>query len=134
MQFDKSPDAGVPKAGVTNVGLVNVGLVPNTKEPEPVSSLTADAKLADEGVAKKFATPEPKPVIPVASGRPEQFVNVPDAGVPSVGVVIVGLDNVGELKYVICWVKFVPSLHTATVLPAGIATPVPFVARVPMLG
>ena len=47
MQFVKVPLDGVPRAGVTNVGLVA-----NTKEPEPVSSVTAAAKLAEDGVPK----------------------------------------------------------------------------------
>jgi len=37
VQFVSVPLDGVPKAGVTNVGLVA-----NTKEPVPVSSVTAD--------------------------------------------------------------------------------------------
>ena len=129
MQFAKLPEAGVPNAGVTKVGLVA-----NTNDPEPVSSVTEAAKLALDGVAKNVATPEPKPEIPVETGKPVQFVSVPDAGVPSVWVVIVGLDNVGEIKYVFCWVKFVPSLHTVIVLPAGMVMVVPFVASVPIVG
>jgi hypothetical protein len=58
--FVKVPEAGVPSAGVTNVGLVA-----NTKEPEPVSSVTAAAKLAEDGVPKNVATPVPKDVMPV---------------------------------------------------------------------
>jgi hypothetical protein len=85
-QFVKTPEAGVPKAGVTNVGLVA-----NTKEPEPVSSVTTVAKFAEDGVAKNVATPVPKPEIPVATGRPVAFVNVPEAGVPKAGVTNVGL-------------------------------------------
>ena len=38
----KSPEVGVPKMGVTKVGEVA-----NTKEPEPVSSVTAEANCAD---------------------------------------------------------------------------------------
>ena len=58
----KSALAGVPNAGVTNVGLVA-----NTNAPEPVSSLTIAAKLAEVGVAKNVATPVPNPVtLPIA--------------------------------------------------------------------
>ena len=63
----KFPEVGVPSAGVTNVGLVA-----KTKDPEPVSSVTAAAKLALEGVPKNVATPVPRLVIPVpplATGR-----------------------------------------------------------------
>jgi hypothetical protein len=77
-----------------NVGVTSVGLVANTKEPEPVSLVTADAKLALEGVAKNVATPVPRPETPVEIGRPVQLVNVPELGVPRTGVVNVGLVNV----------------------------------------
>ena len=51
---------GVPKAGVTSVGLVA-----NTKAPDPVSPVTAAAKLAELGVPKNVATPAPKELRPV---------------------------------------------------------------------
>jgi hypothetical protein len=73
-----TPDAGVPRAGVTSVGLLA-----NTKAPVPVSSVTAAARLADDGVAKKVATPDPKPEMPVETGKPVAFVKVPEEGVPS---------------------------------------------------
>ncbi len=57
----------------------------------PVSSVIIEAKLALEGVAKKVATPVPKPETPVDIGRPVQFVNVPAEGVPILGVVSTGL-------------------------------------------
>ena len=73
----------------------NVGNVANTFAPEPVSSVSAAAKLADVGVPKKVATPVPKlvmpvpplatgsvPVTPVVKGSPVAFVSVADAGVP----------------------------------------------------
>jgi hypothetical protein len=77
VRFVTTPDAGVPKAGVTKVGLVA-----NTKAPVPVSSDTAEAKLADDGVAKKVATPVPRPLTPVLMGKPVAFVSVPLDGVP----------------------------------------------------
>jgi len=80
---------GVPKAGV-----IRVGLLANTRAPVPVSSVTAEAKLDDEGVARNVATPVPKPLIPVDTGNPVQLVNVPELGVPSTGVVKVGLVSV----------------------------------------
>jgi hypothetical protein len=86
VQLARFPELGVPKAGVTNVGLVA-----NTLEPVPVSSVKTAAKLALDGVAKNVATLEAKPLTPVLTGRPVQFVNVPLAGVPSAGVTNVGL-------------------------------------------
>jgi hypothetical protein len=68
-----------------------VGLVANTSEPEPVSSVTAEARLALEGVPRNVATPVPRPLIPVDTGRPVAFVSVALLGVPSAGVTSVGL-------------------------------------------
>lgn len=64
-----TPDCGVPRIGVTKVGEVA-----NTNAPEPVSSVTAAAKLALDGVAKKVATPVPKPVIEPTAGVIVVFV------------------------------------------------------------
>ena len=86
VRFVTTPLAGVPNAGVTNVGEFA-----NTRAPVPVSSDTAAAKLADDGVPKKVATPVASPLIPVATGRPVAFVKVTDDGVPSAGVTNVGL-------------------------------------------
>lgn len=69
-----------------------VGLAANTFAPVPVSSVKADARFAELGVAKKVATPVPKPLIPVDTGSPVAFVNVTLEGVPKTGVT-----NVGEL-------------------------------------
>ena len=69
----------------------NVGLALNTTVLVPVSSVSAEAKLALEGVAKKVAIPVPNPEIPVLTGRPVQFVKVPLEGVPRTGVTSVGL-------------------------------------------
>jgi hypothetical protein len=49
-------------SGEVSVGVASVGLVPNTSAPDPVSSVTADAKLEEEGVARNVSTPEPSPV------------------------------------------------------------------------
>lgn len=76
---------GVPSAGVTKVGLVA-----NTREPEPVSFVTAAAKFAEDGVAKKVATPVPRPLTPVEIGKPVALVNVALEGVPKAGVTKVG--------------------------------------------
>jgi hypothetical protein len=104
---------GVPKAGVTKVGLVA-----NTKEPVPVSSVTAEIRLADEGVAKNVATPVPKPLTPVEIGRPVAFVNTAELGVPNAGVT-----SVGEFD------------NTTLVVPVDVVTPVPpfATAKVPVM-
>jgi len=76
---------GVPKAGVTNVGDVA-----KTKEPVPVSSVTAEIRFALDGVARKVATPVPRPETPVLIGKPVALVKVPLVGVPRMGVTRVG--------------------------------------------
>jgi hypothetical protein len=80
----------VPLVGVPRMGVTRVGDVAKTNEPEPVSSVIADAKLALEGVAKRVATPVPKPLTPVEIGRPVAFVKVALVGVPRIGVTNVG--------------------------------------------
>lgn len=67
----KLPDCGVPRIGVTKVGEVA-----NTSAPEPVSSVTAVAKLALVGVAKNVATPVPKPVMEPTAGVTVVFVTL----------------------------------------------------------
>jgi hypothetical protein len=89
VQFVNVPLVGVPKTGETKVGVFA-----KTKAPVPVSSVIALIKLALEGVASQVATPEPKPAIPVETGRPVQLVSTPAEGVPSAGVVNVGLVKV----------------------------------------
>ena len=74
----------VEEDAVPTVILVpKVGAVENTSDPDPVSSVTADARFADDGVAKNVATPVPRPLTPVLIGSPVAFVRVPDDGVPS---------------------------------------------------
>jgi hypothetical protein len=74
-----------------NTGVTRVGVLANTLAPEPVSSVSAAAKLADEGVAKNAATFAAKPETPVEIGRPVQLVRVPEPGVPNAGVMKVGV-------------------------------------------
>jgi hypothetical protein len=105
----------VPLVGVPNIGVTNVGDVANTKEPEPVSSLTADAKLALVGVAKNVATPVPKPDTPVDMGKPVAFVKVALVGVPSIGVTKVGLVDKTTLPDPVLVVTPVPPLATGNV-------------------
>ena len=86
VMFVPTSAEGVPRAGVTKVGEVA-----NTNAPEPVSSVTAAARLAEDGVAKNVATPEARPLTPVEIGKPVAFVNVALEGVPRAGVTRVGL-------------------------------------------
>jgi hypothetical protein len=50
----------VAAEGVPRLGVVSVGEVAKTREPVPVSSVTAAARFAEEGVPRKVATPVPK--------------------------------------------------------------------------
>jgi len=84
-----------------------VGAVPNTTAPVPVSPVTAAAKFAVEGVARKVATPVPSPATPVDMGSPVAFVRVPDDGVPSAPP----------------FTTNAPAVPTFT--PSAVATPVP---------
>jgi hypothetical protein len=111
--LDKSPLVGVPRTGV-----VRVGLVPKTNAPEPVSSVTAEARFAEEGVPKKVATLVPRPLTPVEIGKPVALVRTAAEGVPKFGVVRVGLDE-----------------RTTEPVPVDEVTPVPPLAtgRVPVI-
>lgn len=117
----------VPFAAVGAVGTpVNAGETENTAEPVPVSSVSAAAKLALDGVAKNVATPVPKPETPVETGRPVQLVNVPEEGVPSAGVVSVGLAIVGlvsitNLVPVPVWLAILVAFPTEVIGPVKLA-------------
>ena len=75
-------------------GEIKVGVLANTNAPVPVSSVTALIKFELVGVAKNDAIPVPKPLTPVAIGKPVAFVNVATDGIPIFGVVKIGLVNV----------------------------------------
>ena len=77
-------------AGVVRVGVVRVGDVPNTSAPVPVSSVSAAARLADEGAPRNSATPAARPDTPVSIGKPVQLVKMPLNGVPRRGARRVG--------------------------------------------
>jgi hypothetical protein len=77
-----------------STGVTRVGLVANTFAPEPVSSVRAAARFALDGVARNVATPVPNPDTPVDTGNPVAFVSTAADGVPSAGVVKVGLVKV----------------------------------------
>jgi hypothetical protein len=110
--------------GVPNAGVTRVGLVANTKEPVPVSPVTADAKLAEDGVVKKVVTPVPKPATPVEIGNPVALVNTPDEGVPRAGVTKVGLVFKTLLPVPVELVTPVPPCATVTVAACFTSLPV----------
>ena len=80
--------------GIDRVGADRNGAFWKTSAPLPVSSVTADARFALDGVARNVATPVPSPEMPVDTGSPVQFVKVPLAGVPRIGADSVGALNV----------------------------------------
>jgi hypothetical protein len=80
----------VALVGVPRIGVTSVGLVAKTLAPLPVSSVKAAARFALDGVARKVATPVPRPDTPVPIGRPVAFVKVALVGVPRMGVTRVG--------------------------------------------
>jgi len=106
-----------PRAGV-----VSVGDVAKTNEPEPVSSVTAAARLADEGVARNVAIPAPRPEMPVATGSPVALVRVAAEGVPRFGVVSAGLFDRTTEPVPVDVVTPVPPLATPSV-PAIVSVP-----------
>lgn len=134
----------VPVA-IPNVGVIKTGEFEKTNNPDPVSSVTADARLELDGEDKNVATLAPNPLIPVETGNPIQLVNVPDVGVPSNGVTNDGeventnnpvpvssvtADNKLELDGVD---KNVEILTASPETPVDIGSPVQFV-KVPEVG
>ncbi len=119
VKFVATPLEGVPRAGVTSVGDVA-----KTSAPVPVSFVTAEIRFALDGVARKVATPVPRPLTPVAIGRPVALVSVAADGVPRFGVV-----SVGEVPKTSAPVPV--SSDTAAIrfaldgVPKNVATPVP---------
>jgi hypothetical protein len=111
--FVSVPDAGVPRAGVTKVAEVIVGDVPNTKAPEPVSPVTAAAKLAEDGVPKNVATPVPKeerPVPPEPAGS--GFVKV-TACAELIAIAVVPL----------VWIAIAPVVSVVTFSAVAVVVP-----------
>ena len=72
-----------------SVGVTRVGELLNTIDPDPVSPVTALAKLDELGVPRNVAMLAARPVTPVLIGRPVPFVKVTDCGVPRIGATIV---------------------------------------------
>jgi hypothetical protein len=122
----------VPEDGVPNAGVTRVGEVANTNAPVPVSSVTAAIKLADDGVAKKVATPAAKPDTPVEIGRPVQLVRVPEEGVPKAGVTRVG--EVANTKAPLPVSSDITPSNSEDVVAANTLSLLPVVVKVPAVG
>ena len=112
-------------------GVTNVGVVANTAEPVPVSSVNAVRRLALLGVAKNVATLEPKPLTPVAIGKPVQLVKVPLAGVPRIGRTKV--ESVNSNALVTCLVVPDCTIGKTSATAAAVATGREVIAMVAML-
>jgi hypothetical protein len=115
-----------------NTGVTRVGDVENTLTPVPVLSVSADAKLADEGVPKKVATPVAKPDTPVEIGRPVQLVRVPEDGVPNAGVTRVG--DVANTKAPLPVSSDITPSNSEDVVAANTLSLLPVVVKVPAVG
>ena len=87
---DPAPTTTLVALATPRVGVTNVGELVNATVFDPLSSVRAEARLALEGVARKVATPVPRPETPVEIGKPVQLVRVPLEGVPRAGVTNVG--------------------------------------------
>ena len=103
-------------------GVVSAGEVLKTSDPEPVSSVTADARFAEDGVASHVATPVPRPDTPVEIGSPVALVRVPDEGVPSAPPFTTNAHAVPTFTP-----RAVRTPVPAPVSPVEIGSPVPFV-------
>ena len=108
----KEVPVAAPRTGVTNVGVLA-----KTNAPVPVSSVIALIKFELVGVAKNDAIPVPKPLTPVAIGKPVAFVNVAEVGVPRIGVTKVGLVDNTTFPDPVDVVTPVPPYATANVDP-----------------
>jgi hypothetical protein len=122
----------VPEVGVPNNGVVRVGDVANTKSPVPVSSVTADSKLAEDGVAKNVATFAAKPETPDEIGRPVQLVKVPEPGVPNTGVMKVGV--LLNTKRPVPVSSDITPANSEDVVAANTLSLLPVVVKVPAVG
>jgi hypothetical protein len=111
---------------------VKDGDVAKTKAPLPVSSVTAAAKLADDGVAKNVATLAANPETPVEIGRPVQLVRVPEVGVPNNGVVRVG--EVANTKRPVPVSSEITPANSEEEVAANILSLLPVVVKVPAVG
>lgn len=102
-------------------GVDKVGEFWNTSDPLPVSSVTAAARFAEDGVPRKVATPVPKPEIPDSGAAVAVIAPVPvaasEAPVSTTIAALVFVPPVKELK------------ATEPAATAAHCTPVPVVWR-----
>jgi len=117
---------------VPSTGVTRVGVLANTKAPLPVSSVTADAKLADDGVAKNVATFAAKPDTPDEIGKPVQLVRVPEPGVPNAGVMKVGV--LLKTNRPVPLSSDITPANSAEVVAANTLSLLPVVVKVPAVG
>lgn len=78
LALGRLPVTPVVKGNPVPLASVMVGAVPKTRAPVPVSPVTAAARLALEGVARKVATPVPRPVRPESGAAVAAIVPDPD--------------------------------------------------------
>jgi hypothetical protein len=104
-------------------GVTKVGVFANTNAPEPVSSVIVVIKFALVGDAKNDAIPVPKPLTPVAIGKPVALVKVALDGIPKFGVVKIGLVNVLLVN-----VSVPASVASVPVKPGSVMVLVPAIA------
>jgi hypothetical protein len=115
-----------------NTGVTRVGVLANTKAPVPVSSVTAAAKLAEDGVIKNAVTPAPVPDTPVEIGKPVQLVRVPEDGVPKAGVTRVG--EVANTKAPLPVSSDITPSNSDDEVAANTLSLLPVVVKVPAVG
>jgi len=113
-------------------GVTNDGVLANTKAPLPVSSVTADAKLADDEVARNVATLAARPETPVEIGNPVQLVRVPEPGVPNTGVMKVGV--LLKTNRPLPLSSDITPANSAEVVAANTLSLLPVVVKVPAVG
>ena len=77
----------MPTVAVGAIGVpVKVGESDNTTFPVPVSSVTAEARLAEDGVARNVATPVPSDVIAAEYNSAPFTINAASSNISDVGV------------------------------------------------
>jgi hypothetical protein len=90
--------------------------VPKTNAPDPVSSVTAEAKFAEEGVPSQVATPVPSDVMPVP---PLAAGNVPVTAVVRLTLVRVLFDPLIVL-FVSVWVFDAVDTFDGVIIPDSV--------------
>jgi hypothetical protein len=107
----------VLSTGLKSVGEFRTGLLEKTREPDPVSSVTAKDSVADVGFVKNGSTLGARP-LNLTTGKLVQFDKLPDWGVPSAGLI-----KTGEL---------LKTSNPVPVVPVGL-TVEPSIVKVPLI-